>query len=178
MVWQIRAVPVGRGERPDPMTFGQLFRLAATHRPQVAIPKVESETSINLGQNMTQAVDLRWAEDPLTCPAVRAQVLISCVAVCFLNTDHTAGVNEIGYVLHAGAGAVSGPEFHAAMTAMHVVANHNIRVVYAHPNATEPGYQEMLRQLVGWGLADRQVLEVTDLVVPAFAMKPPGIIGY
>lgn len=105
----------------------------------------------------------------------RAVGLISCGSVCFVNV-----ANNLAYVLHANAGHVSNAQFMNAMVAIAAgPAPHNtVNIAYAHPNATDPGYQATIADFILWGVPTNNIVEITNLPVSFFGMNNALQIGY
>ena len=101
--------------------------------------------------------------------------LITCGSVCFLNS-----ANAQAYVLHANAGHVSNAQFMTAMAA--ILAGpppyNTIYIGYAHPNATDPGYQASIADFILWTVPTNNIVEITHLPVGMFGMNNHFQIGY
>jgi hypothetical protein len=100
--------------------------------------------------------------------------LITCASVCYVNT-----ANNTGYVYHANAGDVPHGDFVTAMGAIGAVPPYGtVYIAYAHPNATDQGYQQSIQDFVNWGVPTNQIVEITHLFVGQFGTNNQLQIGY
>jgi hypothetical protein len=116
----------------------------------------------------------RGAEIQLSTHAgvVRTTTLITCAAVCYVREDR-------GYVYHANAGSVSQTAFQTALDAIHAHAPyHDVYIAYAHPNASDGGYQGDIANLVAWGIPTNNVVELTHVFLPEFGLNNLLQLGY
>lgn len=108
---------------------------------------------------------------------VRAIGLLSCAAVCFVNTEHRDDLR--GYVYHANSGTVPWETFGEIMKAIEATGPNyrHVDVIYAHPRASDQGYWKNLDELDRW-LRNGRVVEVTHLLAPNFGMNQSVQVGY
>jgi hypothetical protein len=106
---------------------------------------------------------------------IRASGLISCAAVCFLNT-----VAGVGYVYHANVGDVPRGTFDTIMDdigARALPRYAGAAVAYAHQDASDRGYDNAVRDLRNW-LDQGQLVQITHLPLNEFGMNGHFQIGY
>ena len=155
-------------------TIGGLVRLLVSDNPPstVAFPMLASPpgTTTSLTPGAGAAIQFGTQE-----AVVRAFGLITCASVCYTNTT-----NAVSYVYHANAGAISQASFDTAITAIGAgtAPYASVFVVYAHPNASDPEYQESVHPLVSWGVPTEQVVEISNLFAPQFGQNNLLQIGY
>lgn len=119
---------------------------------------------------------VKFGKDPYL---VRAVGLISCASVCFVNRADSSDLR--GYVYHANTGTVPWEKFGEIMKeigATDTSAYKHVQVLYAHPNATDSGYQRNLDELNRWLYDRARVIEVTHLFISEFGMNHSVEVGY
>ncbi|MFY0525287.1 hypothetical protein ACN28I_19790 [Archangium gephyra] len=135
----------------------------------IAFPMLGSST-VTLGPSQGSPI-----QGGAVTAVVRSIGLITCASVCFVNANSTTA-----YVFHANAGSVSHGNFTAAMTAIGAGGGpyNGVYIAYAHPGATDPGYQSTIADLVNWGVPTHNIVEITHVFVPQFGMNNGLQIGY
>lgn len=154
-------------------TITSVIQLMASQNPPatIAFPSLGNPpNTTNLGPTQGAPIQASPAVE-----VVRSFGLITCASVCFVNAGSTTG-----YVFHANAGHVSNADFLTAMTAIGAGAGpyNHVYIAYAHPNASDGGYQQSIASLVGWGIPTNNIVEITNLFLPQFGMNNLFQIGY
>jgi hypothetical protein len=151
---------------------GVIQLMAGPHPPaSITFPMLGNPPNThNLGPNQGMPVQMSPVAE-----VTRSIGLITCASVCYLNT-----ANNLAYVFHANAGHVSQANFTAAMVAIGSggPAHPTVVIAYAHPNATDAGYQATINSFVAWGVPTNNIVEITHLFLPQFGMNNLLQIGY
>ena len=155
------------------LTVTGLIQLMSSQHPPATVslqslgnPHNHHDLTPHQGHAITQG------ENP---EVVRSIGLVSCASVCYVNNANP----PIGYVFHANAGSLSASNFQAATTALGALAPYNtVYIAYAHPDASDHGYQQNVAALVGWGIPTNNIVEITHLAVYNFGLNNVLQLGY
>ena len=162
-------VPAAQSIGTNTYTITSVLQLMSGHNPpaNIAFPSLGGGgTSLSTGQ----AAAIAWSPAP---NIVRAVGLITCASICFVNST-----NGNGYVLHANVGAITNADFTNAMNAIGAPPYANVYIALAHPNATDPGYQKSVADMVTWGIPTNNIVEITNLYLNMFGLNNAFQIGY
>lgn len=106
---------------------------------------------------------------------VRSIGLITCASICYVYS-----LSGMGYVYHANAGVISNNSFVTAMQELGVQGGElgSVFIAFAHPEATDNGYQQSLNDLQNWGIPANNIVEITNLLIPQFGLNNQLQVGY
>jgi hypothetical protein len=146
---------MGGSNPPATLAFGELGKPQNTH---------------NLGEGEGMPVQQSPIDEVTRCTG-----LTSCAAVCYLNAD-----NGLAYIYHANTGTIHYDAFQAAMVAIGSggPAHKTVYITYAHPKASDAGYQATIADLERWRVPANNIVEITHLFFPQFGMNNLLQIGY
>jgi hypothetical protein len=166
-------VPAAANIGANAYTITGVIQLMAGANPpaNIAFPQLGNPPNTHdLGPN--QGMPVQMSPFP---EVTRAWGLITCASVCYVNS-----ANALAYVFHANAGGVSHAQFMAAMVAIGSggPAHNTVYIAYAHPNATDAGYQATINDFVAWGVPTNNIVEITNLFLNQFGMNNLLQIGY
>jgi hypothetical protein len=102
--------------------------------------------------------------------------LITCAAVLYVSSDPHAvpGV----WLHHANAGHVSGNDVHLALHNLGGPPVASIDVIFAHPGASEAGYNASMATIAEQGINNHNIIEIPNMIVPQFGVDNFGHLGF
>jgi hypothetical protein len=158
----------------DSYTIGGLVQLLGSENPPqtVGFPLLPSPAGQTTNLTPGQGATIQFTAQ---AQVVRAFGLITCASVCYTNAT-----NGVSYVYHANAGAISQASFNTAIDAIGAddAPYGSVFVAYAHPGASDAGYQASVQSLVNWGVPTQQVVEISNLFVTQFGQNNLLQLGY
>jgi hypothetical protein len=102
--------------------------------------------------------------------------LITCAAVLYVSTDRRA---EPGvWLQHANAGYVVANDVQVARRRLGNPPAASIAVIFAHPRASDPDYDESMATIAGQGINNNNIIEIPNMVVPQFGVDNFGHLGF